>query len=102
MEVYLLYKNRKKKIAEILLEKSVEYGIDINAKQRFDCGATAFHLACLDGNLVIVQIMIEMAESINLDLTAKCLGRTGFEFALIMGHHEIIHEIKSKIPVGKY
>ena len=95
-------KSVKNKIAEILIVKSVEYGIDINAKQiEFDCGATAFHLACLDGNIEIVQIMIEMAEAINLDLEAKCLGLTGFEYALLKGHHEIIDVIKSKIPVHK-
>ena len=64
-------------------------------------GATAFHLACLDGNIEIVQIMIEMAEAINLDLEAKCLGLTVFEVAIIKGHHEIIDVIKSKIPVHK-
>ena len=64
-------------------------------------GATAFHLACLDGNIEIVQIMIEMAEAINLDLEAKCFGVTGFEVALLKGHHEIIDVIKSKITVDE-
>ena len=89
-------KTIKTQIAVKLMTKFLEYNIDVNAKQKYNCNSMAFHLACLDGNTEIVRIMINMADTTNLDLEAKCLRTTGLQFAMSRDYHEIVDIIISR------
>ena len=85
------------KIAEMIMKKSVEFNIDLNAKN-YD-GDTTFHFACLWGETSIVDMMINNSESVNLDLTARNnYGQTGFQLAEMMKRFDVIKLIKSKMP----
>ena len=49
-----------------------------------------------------VEIMIQNAEAINLDLKVTVGGMTGFQWAEFFGKKEVVNMIKSKLPLGKY
>ena len=53
----------------MLIQKSAEFNIDLNAKD--EDGMTAFHLACTRGRKNIVEMIIDNAESFKIDLTKK-------------------------------
>ena len=84
------------KIAEILIQKSVEFNIDLNAFKSTS-GSTAFHLACMFHKKSIVEMMLDNVESINF--TVKCdIGITGFEYSST----SIANLIKRKLPTGRF
>ena len=66
-------------VVELLIEKSSELNIDLNAVT--NCGNTAFHLACSDCSREnIVKLIMKNAEAFNIDLTAKNKdGKTGLQ-----------------------
>ena len=79
------------------MENSVEFNIELNAKDNF--GETAFHYACEFGRKSIVELMIINSDSLNLDLTATDnQGRTGFKLAQVRENHEVVSLILSKMP----
>ena len=85
------------KVVEIIIQKSVEFSIDLNAKSKDGC--TGFHLVCAWGWKEIVKIMIKNATSSNLDLTARNNhGQTGFQLAKIKGMNNIVDVIKREMP----
>ena len=72
-------------IAIILLNKSNEFAIDLNIKDRF--GRTAFHRACENGHSEIVEMLIKNASSTNIDLNIKDrIGCTAFHCACVNNH----------------
>ena len=62
--------NGHKKMAEMLIEKSYEFGIDLNAKTKA-YGTTAFHLACKFGHMDTAKILMEKSSTYNNNLNAK-------------------------------
>ena len=56
------------KVAELLLQKSIELKIDISAKDRLDF--TAFHYACKNGHSNLAQKMIQKSTELNIELNA--------------------------------
>ena len=68
-------------IAELLVEKSSEFKIDLNSKEKY-YGATAFHLACVNFNKRIIDMMVESVDSFNINLKIKDKnGMDGFTAA---------------------
>ena len=80
-----------------LMTRLLEYNIDINAKQKYNCKSTALHLACMDGNTEIVRIMMGVADANNLDFNATCLRWTGLQIATFKKHQEIVDIINAKL-----
>ena len=77
-------------LAKMLVQKSAEFNIDLNAKDVE--GSTAFHSACLMEEKKIVKMMVHLAKSFKLDLNAKNNdGQTGYEVAKSEGNLEIIN-----------
>ena len=70
-------------IAKLLIEKSNELNIDLNAKNKE--GQTGFHISCYqgyDGHLEIVKMLIQKSDEIKLELNAKDkAGHTAFHLA---------------------
>ena len=79
------------------MTKLPEYNIDINAKQKYNCKSTALHLACMDGNVKVIRIMMSIADTTNLDFSATCLKWTGLQIAMIHKHQEIVDIINAKL-----
>ena len=81
----------------MLMQKSVDFNIELNAKDGL--GLTAFHTACCLGNTRIVEMMIDKAERFKIELTAKTKrGETGFDIAKTNGKTEVVNLIKRKLP----
>ena len=80
-----------------IMMKLPEYNIDINAKQKYNCKSTALHLACMDGNVKVIRIMMSIADTTNLDFSATCLKWTGLQIAMIHKHQEIVDIINAKL-----
>ena len=79
------------------MKNSAKFNIELNVKT--NGGWTAFNLACRDGRIRIVDMMINNSESLNLDLVARdIIGRTGFQWALEMGFTDVVNLIRSKMP----
>mgnify|MGYP001318702270 FL=1 len=81
--------NGRFNIAELLLEKSFEAGIDVNAKcKRIKTG---FMLACKNGHLKITKLLMEESiDTMSIDFNAKDdLGNTAFGHACINGHSDL-------------
>ena len=73
-------KSAHSKMVNILIKKSSNLKIDINAKDY--SGWTAFHNACSFRGIEVVEMMIENTESSKLDLRLKMNeGRTAFQVA---------------------
>ena len=56
-------------VVEILMNKSQELGMDLNAQD--DYGRTAFHLACLNDHLDVAQFLIKNSLNLKIDLTIQ-------------------------------
>ena len=79
------------------MKNSDKFNIELNAKDNGEY--TAFHLACVNGSLRIVDMMINNSESLKLDLTARNQwGQTGFHCAQLRGHTDVVNLIRSKMP----
>ena len=57
------------KIAEILIQKSAKFNIDLNVKDIDE--NTGFHLACDWGKKNIIDIIMNNSECFKIDVTAK-------------------------------
>ena len=72
--------NGDTKIVQMLMKKSIEHSIDLNARDVN--GNTAFHMACFFGKSNIIKIIEESANFYKIDLSAKNNnGNTGFQVA---------------------
>ena len=86
----------------MLVQKSTELNIDLNVKD--EEGMTAFHLACNEGNVDIIEMLIDLNQEdqsfqmkYHIDLNAKDEdGRTGFHFACKEGDLKIAKMIIQK------
>ena len=68
-------------------------------------GYTAFHYACGLGSTEVAEMMIENAESSNLDFKIKTKGRygfTAFQLAQVLGRDNSVDLIKRKLPSGTF
>ena len=73
-------------LVELMIRKSVELNIDLNAKDRH--GKNGYHYACESGHVKIVELLIKNSVECNINLNAKDRGdsgRTGFHFACSSG-----------------
>ena len=72
---------------------------DPNAKAKYDDRTTGFHLTCSNGYKDIVELMLNNAENLNIDLTSKnCFGETGFQSAKTYNRISVVNLIKTKMP----
>ena len=53
------------------MEKSIEKNIDLNWKPEHFQRRTGFHVACKEGHVEIVELLIENAVKFNIDLNSK-------------------------------
>ena len=74
-------------------------------KQKFDLSQknvyyqTGFEFACLGGHTKIVEMLIDVSETLKLDLTSKNIhGLSGYELALENQKVDVITLIKAKMP----
>ena len=77
-------------------------------KQTFDLSLktkdaeTGFHFACRAGHTKIVEMLIDVSETLKLDLASKNItvenAYTGFQLADIYGETNVVELIKSKMP----
>ena len=75
-------------IAKILVEKSTELNIDLNAKDRLGC--TAFHIACMQNQFKIVELFIQKSTEFNIKLdTRNKSAKTPFISSCFHGNFEV-------------
>ena len=73
--------------------------VDPNAKAKYSDRSVGFHSSCLNGYKDIVELMVDNAEKLNLDLTSKnCFGETGFQSAVTYNRMSVVNLIKFKRP----
>ena len=90
-------KNGHVKASEILMKNSVEFNINLNAKDFL--GRTAFHWLCSRTSIPsrLVQMMIDNSEAIKLDLSSRDnSGVTGYFLA--KNNSKVEELIKTKMP----
>ena len=88
-------------MVNILLQKSADLKIDLNAKDEY--GYTAFHRVCSFENTNIVKMVIEKAEYSRLDLKIKSpTGKTAFQLAELFERHIVVNFFKQKLPAGTF
>ena len=81
-------KNGHTKIAKFLMKKSIEFKIDLNARDNF--GNTAFHKACKNDHSKIAEMFIQKSAEFNIELNTKDqYGKTAFQYACQNGHCKI-------------
>ena len=72
--------NGYSKIAELLMEKSDELDIELNAQN--GVGYSAFHLACLNGHSKIAEMLMLKSAELNIELNSRNKdGSTAFHIA---------------------
>ena len=75
---------------------SAELKLDLNAQTKI--GWTAFHLACANGHLKIVELILDNKRYYFFDLTLKNEdGDTGLEVAEDAGKTDLANLIKNKL-----
>ena len=96
------------KISKLIIEKSSELNIDLNAKGTY--GKTPFHLACEYGHLSVADLIMKNSLEFKIDLSASCkfwrMGQTALHLACYNGHSKIAELIilkagQLKIDVNK-
>ena len=104
-------KNGRTKIAKFLMKKSIEFKIDLNARDNF--GDTAFHKACKNGHSKIAEMFIQKSAEFNIELNTKDeYGKTAFHYACEKGYSKIAEmfiqksaefniELNTKDKIGK-
>ena len=66
------------------MENSTKFEINLNEDER--ASKTAFHLACENGHLRTVEILLQKSAIFGIDPNAKSNnGRTGFQYACFEG-----------------
>ena len=69
---HLASKNGHLKIAELIVQKSAEFNIDLDAKT--DNGMTAFHFSCQAGHFKIAELIMKKSAEFKIDLNTKVIG----------------------------
>ena len=69
--LHLAVRNGQIDMVEKIMKNSVEFGIDLNAKDS-DLGLTAFHHACALGKVSIAELFILNHVQLNIELNTKC------------------------------
>ena len=73
------------------MENAEKLGIDLNAKSTYLNNYTGFHQACLKGNTKMVNIFLENAANLSIDLNSKDInGHTAFNLAYARGHSDVV------------
>ena len=73
-------KNGLSNISKMLLKKSTEFKIELNAKDKY--GMTAFLWACSNGQLKIAEMLLQKSPEFKIEMNAKYIkGRTAFLWA---------------------
>jgi len=86
--------NGHSKIAEMIIQKSTKFNIELNTKDLW--GMTAFHMACQWGHSKIVEMLIKKSADFDFDLNAKTAeGWTAFHLAHQFGHKSIEEMLQS-------
>ena len=84
---HLTCQNGHLELAEMLIQKSVEFKIDLNAKD-FG-GFTAFENACLSGHTKIVEMLLEKSDEFNIVFKPNNnFKQTAFHLACLKGNTE--------------
>ena len=79
------------KIAEKIMENSVELNIGLNACALDNNYSTAFHLACNDGQTTIAEIIMKKSAEKNINLTQPNIrGESAFHLACKNGQSKIV------------
>ena len=70
-------------IAEFLIEKSIEFNIDLNIQD--ESGRTGFHYACMKNHLKLAEMLIQKSVKFKIDLNVQDEdGNTPYHLASIM------------------
>ena len=86
---HLVCKHGHLKIANMLISKSAELKIDLNAKGKL--GMTAFNYACQEGQLKIVEMLVQKSADYLIEIDVKNnYGYTAVHTAGLYGHSEIV------------
>ena len=87
--LHLAVRNGQIDIVEKIIKNSVEFGIDLNAKDS-RMGLTAFHHTCSLGKAKIAELFIDNYLALNIDLNSKCnIGEISFFYACVFGQTKI-------------
>ena len=89
----------RSKIVEIMIQNSVDFNIDLNAKSDNECFASfsGFQLACLNEHFDVVEMIVQKSIEFNIDLNSKCNRSTG-----ISGTYRDIDTLKNWKKVEHY
>ena len=71
------------KIAQMLILKSSDYNIELNAKN--DVGIAAFHMACFDGHSKTAETLVQKSADFSIGLNCRYTWPNSFSFCLHMG-----------------
>ena len=72
----------KTETAQLILQSSKDFGIDLNAKD--DEGMTALHLACRTGETETVQMILKNWKEFGIDIKAQNnYGKTALDLIII-------------------
>ena len=87
------YKNGHSKMVEFLIQKSVKFNINLNAKGVYSW--TAFQFACKEGHSKIAEILVQKSNEFRIDINAKTRDHdsTAFHLACEYGHSIIAEMI---------
>merc|ERR1712004_506667 len=84
--------NDQTETAQLLINSSKDFGIDLNAKD--EDGITAWHLACFNGRTETAQLIIQSSKDFGINLNAKDnIGNTAFHWACNSGRTETVQMI---------
>ena len=85
----LAVRNGQIDMVEKIMKNSVEFGIDLNAKDS-GLGLTAFHHACAFGKVKIAELFLDNYLGLNIELNSECnIGATAFFYACVFGQTKI-------------
>ena len=77
------------KLAEMLIQKSAKFNIDLNAKDIQ--GKTGFHWVCIKNETEIAEMLIQKSAELKIDLNAKDqYGITAFDYMNKILHNQLM------------
>ena len=87
--LHLAVRNGQIDMVEKIMRNSVEFEIDMKAKDSV-LGLTAFHHACALGKVEIAELFLDNYLELNIELNSKCnIGGTAFFFACVFDQKRI-------------
>merc|ERR1712062_274497 len=83
----------KTEIAQLIIQSSTEFGIDLNAKDNIE--RTSFHAACNNGQTETAEIIIKSSKDFGIDLNAKddFYGSTALHLASLHSNKETVQMV---------